>query len=325
MPSRYTQYGGAAGAEDVLKQMVMSRIAAEMEARKQAVENYKLGQTDRGMDLEGGRLAEDARQFDAAAPQRDAQTGYLRTQSAHLQSAPTREADERAHDAMMLEAKQADELAQIKAQGDQQARVAGIRTASSGQNRQRVEYQDAQGRPVVEYLTDDEVKGRKFSPPAPNSGAANRQKALDEVNLLEQQLNGILQYGRTNQWPGVGGLYQGTGKRVFKQQLGLGSDQGEMLRNLIGNLRTDIAHEKFGSAFTGNERAMLNTFAPDIDRDSGAIETNIQALLQQAQRKKLQLQGVTPAAAHDQPAGAASAGGASLEYDWVNGQLVPRK
>jgi hypothetical protein len=49
-----------------------------------------------------------------------------------MQGAPTRAADERAHAAMMQQTKQSDELAQIEATGNQQARVAGIRSTTAG-------------------------------------------------------------------------------------------------------------------------------------------------------------------------------------------------
>lgn len=296
MASRFTQYGGAKGAEDALKQMVMERIAAELEQRKQAVENYKLGQTDRGLDLEGGRLSEDARQFDAGhalnrdkltedvrqfdaqAPNREANAGYLRTQSEHLQGTGGRMAQEHTN-----------RLTEIKAQGDQQARVAGIRTTTASEP--LVLVTGADGRPV--YTRRSEAEG--MTPPPPSTGAANRQKAIDEVKILKQQLQDILAYGEQTGWKGVGGMWQGSASRVAKQNLGIGSDEGEMLRNKIGTLRTDIGHEKFGSAFTGSEKAMLNTFAPDIDRDPSAIKTNINNLLQEANRKEAQLTGAPQA------------------------------
>jgi hypothetical protein len=141
MPSRFTQYGGAQGAEMALREMVAQRIAAEMEARKQAVETYKLGQQDRQIDQGDARIGLDRDKFGQAqkeyaegAPQREAQTGYLRTQTADLAARPTRDADARAQEAFMLQAKQADELAQIEARGAQDRRTAqttaGLRTPS---------------------------------------------------------------------------------------------------------------------------------------------------------------------------------------------------
>lgn len=132
MPSRFTQYGASAGADLALREMVAQRIAAQLQAEKTMQERYKLGQADRGLELEGGRLAEDQRQFNAGEPQRTAQTGYLRTQTADLARKPMAEADARAQAGMLQEQGHQNELAQIQAQGNQQARVAGIRTAGTG-------------------------------------------------------------------------------------------------------------------------------------------------------------------------------------------------
>jgi hypothetical protein len=190
MPSRYTQYGGAQGAEMALREMVAQRIAAEMEARKQAVETYKLGQADRQIDqgdarigLDMDRLAENTRQFDAGAPQRDAQTGYLRTQTADLANRPIREADSRAHDAMMQQTKQADTLAQIKAQGDKEARVAGIRTST----------QKSTADELAEFEAKEQIKA-KYGGSRPSLGAErqtlayfNRAKqASEDIGNMEE-------------------------------------------------------------------------------------------------------------------------------------------
>lgn len=51
MPSRFTQYGTAVSVDDTLREMVAARIAAEMEARKRAVEDYKVQQDDQRIGL----------------------------------------------------------------------------------------------------------------------------------------------------------------------------------------------------------------------------------------------------------------------------------
>ena len=187
-PSRFTQYGGVQGADDALKQMVMERALAEIAAQKQAMDAYKLQQADRGLDLEAGRLGEDARQFDAVAPQREAQTGYLRTQSEHLQGANTRAADERAHDMMLQQTKASDEQAQIKARGDQDVRVAGIRAANVSQPKSTADE-------LAEFEAKEQIKA-KYGGSRPSLGAErqtlayfNRAKqASDDIGGMEDQI-----------------------------------------------------------------------------------------------------------------------------------------
>src|SRR3990167_10723394 len=65
MASRFTQYGGAAGAEQALREMVAERIAAQMEAEKVNQERYKLMQTDRQIGQGDARIAQAGQQFDA--------------------------------------------------------------------------------------------------------------------------------------------------------------------------------------------------------------------------------------------------------------------
>lgn len=191
MPSRFTQYGGASGARDTLQQMMLERIAAQLKQEEIAQQRYKLEQTDRGLDLEGGRLAEDTRQFDAGEPHREASTGYLRTQSKHLEGAPTREADSRAHDMMKLETQHGDRLAEIKAGGDQQARVAGIRTAGTGDD-------------LRTFEEKEKIKA-KYGGSRPSLGAErtalsyfNRAKqASDDIGGMEEQIAKMGLMGQT--------------------------------------------------------------------------------------------------------------------------------
>jgi hypothetical protein len=193
MPSRFTQLGGAAGADMALREMVAQRIAAALEQRKQQVENYKLGQTDRGLDLEGGRLTEDQRQFDADAPHREASTGYLRTQSKHLEGTPLREADARAHAGMIQEQGHQNELAQIQAQGNQSARVAGIRTASTGDD-------------LRTFEEKEKIKA-KYGGSRPSLGA--ERTALSYFNRAKQASDDI------------GGMEEGIAKMGLMGQTGL--------------------------------------------------------------------------------------------------------
>ena len=143
MPSRFTQYGGALGADQALTQMVAERIQAEMEQRKQAMEAYKLqqedariGQGDRRMDIDTEQFgqthglnvtkqAEDVRQFDAQAPERDARAGYLRTQTKDLEQKPMYADAERAHDEKMAETQGRIRMGQINRQGEIDANQRG--------------------------------------------------------------------------------------------------------------------------------------------------------------------------------------------------------
>jgi len=170
--------------------------------------------------LEAGRLGEDARQFDAGADQRQAQTGYLRTQSEHMQSAPTRAADERAHDMMKLETEQSDALARIKAQGAEQAKVAGIRTAGGGG-----------GDDLATFEAKEQIKA-KYGGSKPSLGA--ERTALGFFNRAQQASADI------------GDMEEGIAKMGLGGQVGL-----QVLPNMLqseGNQRYRQAQRAFTEA-----------------------------------------------------------------------------
>ena len=145
MPSRFTQYGGALGAEQALQEMIAQKLAAQKVAFDRAVEMHKLSQGDEGLSLEGGRLTQSQnelgqrqKEYTEAAPMRDAQTGYLRTQTRDLEQKP-----------LYAEQDYQRDLGKIKATGDQQVRAAGVRqTADQGR---LVQVEGPDGRPVWKY------------------------------------------------------------------------------------------------------------------------------------------------------------------------------
>jgi hypothetical protein len=121
MPSRFTQYGGALGAEAELRQIVAEKMMAQAAAEKfqqQQLENamkvHQLGQGDRRMDIDQEqfgqthglnveKLGQEKTEFEAGAPQREAQTGYLRTQTRDLEQKPLYQEAERQHDLTLAE------------------------------------------------------------------------------------------------------------------------------------------------------------------------------------------------------------------------------
>jgi len=192
MASRFTQYGGAAGADMALREMVAQRIAAQMEAQKQqqiAIENHlrarQVSQGDARIDLDADQLGLEREQFTAGAPQREAQTGYLRTQTQELERKPLTEADARAQAGLLQERGHQNELAQIQAQGNQQARVAGIRTST----------QPSSADELKEFEAKEQIKA-KYGGSRPSLGAErtalayfNRAKtASEEIVPLEDEI-----------------------------------------------------------------------------------------------------------------------------------------
>jgi hypothetical protein len=213
-PSRFTQYGGATGAEDALKQLVMERYAAQMEAQKQAqiqIENEmrhrQISQGDRRMDIEQDQFGQthelnvekqtqDVRQFDALAPQRDAQAGYLRTQSRHMEETPMRETAERAHEEKMANLQGAIRTGHINRQGQVDAGLIGQRQQDGASGGAAVstgnitaDYTDERSTRLKDSLASLEPKinkwttgwGNYFFGKMPETEALNFESELDSL------------------------------------------------------------------------------------------------------------------------------------------------
>jgi hypothetical protein len=99
------------GVQGVLRQRMLDQIEAEERAEKVRQFNERLGldqsrlgedtrQFDARLGFDQGKEAEDLRRYTADAPQREANLGYIRTQTRHLEETPLRaEAERQATDA----------------------------------------------------------------------------------------------------------------------------------------------------------------------------------------------------------------------------------
>jgi hypothetical protein len=194
MPQRFAQYGGAAGADDALRQLIAERLAAEQEIYKREVEGRKLGQTDRGLQLEGGRLdlsrsefGQKQREYTEAAPMRGAQLADLQSQTGYRLGAPLREADARAQQGLMEEKRHQNELSQIQARGNQEARVAGIRSTTEPLH--QVQLPDGR----IVYMPRSQAVGAQPPPPAALRTQADAMKsvgnAMTEIKKFSDTIN----------------------------------------------------------------------------------------------------------------------------------------
>ena len=297
MPSRFAQFGGAAGADAALREMIAERLMAEEAQRKQAIELHKLGQADRGLDLEGGRLGLDRDKFGQqqteyteGAPMRTASLEDVKSQTGYRLGAPMREADARAQQGMMAENKRlADEaaaktqhgyrLGEITAQGNQQARVAGIRTAGA-----------AGGSNVT--------------------GPYSQERALRTRQSVKELM------GKVNRrTTGMGSLLSGipeSGARNFKAEL------DTLKANIAFNELTQMrAASKTGGALgqvSERELALLTATLGALD--AGQSPENL----------RQQLQKVDDSIARWETAQSGQAvQGAAVEFDFVDGKLVQRR
>lgn len=77
--------------------------------------------------------------------------------------------------------------------------------------------------------------------------------------------------------PGVGAFGVGSLKGIAAQ-VGLGSEEGQKVRSLIGNITGTIAKLRGGTSFTTNEQKLLETYVPKVNDSSGVILTKLALL-----------------------------------------------
>lgn len=144
----------------------------------------------------------------------------------------------------------------------------------------------------VNALGEERILG--IAPQTP--GAQAKQATLD---ALSGQIGDILQgmadtKGSATGW---GQATMGKAKALFNRE----DPANNMLRSAINSVRADIAHEKYGSAFTKTEQGMLSSFAPtDTDSDENII-TKFSVMKYVTDRRRQELsnglvpgQGATP-------------------------------
>jgi len=285
MPSRFTQYGGVQGADDALREMVAARIAAEIEQRKRAVEDYKLGQTDHGLGIQqqqvnqagqpkpqgpvvlapGGRLVAPTGEMLAEAPHRPAPPApperpmnlapggrlIMPSTGETIASAPDRP-----------QAAQSD-----TGWGTQQVSDPKTNTTQLV----RVNSRTGEVQPVK--LPDGMQAGGQRQ----TRLTAGQQEDLATMKTVEDMTKEVSTLGDQIGWKGVGALFSGSLSQGAAN-LGWGTPDEERLRNKIANIQGTIAKLRGGTSFTPNEQKLLDSYTPTINDGDMRIKAKLQSL-----------------------------------------------
>lgn len=137
-----------------------------------------------------------------------------------------------------------------------------------------VRTRDDNGNSVVRLLNN---KGEILFE-APDQIPQGQKKELVEVKGMREQIRDIRALGEQIGWKGMGGFGEGTVRSKVKQHTGIGSNAEDMVRSFVSNLNVEVAHEKFGSAFTSTEKSQLATFAPSQNMHKDVIKNRLAAL-----------------------------------------------
>lgn len=136
--------------------------------------------------------------------------------------------------------------------------------------------------------------------------AGMKEKNADAQSLVDQ-IDTVLASGDKMKWPGIG-FATAPIQSGLKRLTGYGKDEEDQMRIALNSIRAEVAHEKYGSAFTATERSMLNEFAPSANMHPNAVKNRLQVMRNMianrvAQRKAGQpLTPITPDMLRETPA-----------------------
>lgn len=133
--------------------------------------------------------------------------------------------------------------------------------------------------------------------------SVSQQNALNSAKELLAELAALTKEGDVAEWAGIGPVAGRVGDAAYRylpegmqgvgNLLGGGGDSGAKLRARFNQVTSDIAHAKFGSAFTPNEQAMLSKIALSPTQNAAQARINILMMTDMA-RKKIQVLGYDP-------------------------------
>lgn len=205
-------FGG--GVQESLENLILRKMAQQKQDAMirdmddgRAIQRRGQDVTMRGQDVDReqssarlgfdrDKFTEDTRQFNALEPQRTAQTGYLRAQTGEVLRKPQAEQADRDFTTTRDKTQHGYRLGEIAKQGDQSARVAGIRSETAGLMPVRIATVDEQGNPVTRFVSRQDALGGGEFAAAPtaeqrNKSAASARSApvLSAISELSERIN----------------------------------------------------------------------------------------------------------------------------------------
>ncbi|MGE0126674.1 MAG: hypothetical protein AB7U82_01120 [Blastocatellales bacterium] len=115
---------------------------------------------------------------------------------------------------------------------------------------------------TIKLLQIEQLR-RDLSGQKPLTGEALNKKV--ELETLADLSTKAVALGESIDWSGVGGAYQGSIKNFLAKNFGVGSQEENDLRALIGNITATLAKSRGGTSFTATEKALLEQYTPTIN------------------------------------------------------------
>lgn len=291
-------YGAAEGLQEVLQRMFLQAQFNQQKTMDEAKLAETIRQANMGQEIAQGQLGqgqqridlgrdelglsrdkftEDTRQFDATAPVRAADVEYKGALTGELLRKPEAEATDRAFTTTRDKTLHGYRLGEIGARsadsvaGDWQI-VQSVNPQTNETVSVRVNRQTGEAQPVSmpSGLQPGGARQTRLS--------AGQQDDLSTMDVVQQLGQQALQLGDRINWEGVGGMGSGTMRQFVMKNFGVGNPKAEELRNLIGNVQGTIAKLRGGTAFSAQEKAMLDSYTPTINDSAPQIKAKLSQL-----------------------------------------------
>lgn len=107
--------------------------------------------------------------------------------------------------------------------------------------------------------------------------SAGEREDIATGDVLTKLADEALSIGQKTGFAGTGSFFRGTLSQ-FIAQAGLGKEQEQELRNIIGNITGTLAKLRGGTSFTQNEQKLLETYTPTINDSALVLSQKLQSL-----------------------------------------------
>lgn len=132
------------------------------------------------------------------------------------------------------------------------------------------------------FMSPDEIRSTPGAAPPSASRSADApagvKSELASIGTLSDMLTQIETVGEANNWKGIGGFGVGAWKDFIKKHAGSGAAGEQELRNTISNVLAEIAKLRGGTAFTAQEKQLLERYTPTINESAESVIGKVKSL-----------------------------------------------
>lgn len=108
--------------------------------------------------------------------------------------------------------------------------------------------------------------------------SSSQQNEVADANTTIGLIDEVFKYNADGNLEGIGSLGRGSLGQISTKVFGTGSEEAKAVRSLIGNIRATITKLRAGTSFTAGEKALLDTYVPDINESPQSVLSKLNGL-----------------------------------------------